>query len=294
MGSDSAEKHRGRASPSSCSSFCRLSVCLVAITCLCFFTYEPSSGPALASQRMSHQLGGGKPQLERQNARRIRLDPVTLNDSPLGGGDAQEEAVTQQQQQQAGAGANVESGSVAEQQQQQQQREQDVGIGMQPALGLYRLSATDIDGVEQALHQYMGQVSIVVNVASKCGYTDSNYHGLQSVYEAYKNQGFTVLAFPCNQFGRQEPGSEEEIKAFAASKGATFPLFGKVDVNGGDASVVWEFLKLQPAFRDGGDIRWNFEKALVGRNGQVIKRYTSTWNDATMREDIEAALKAPA
>ena len=288
MGSDSAEKHRGRATASSCSSFCRLSVCLVAITCLCFFTYEPSTAPVVTSQRMSHQLGGAKPQLERQNARRIRLEPEVLHDTPLADGTAQEEAVATQQQQVA-SGTAVESGSGG-----QQQQQVDVGAGAPPALGLYRLSAVDIDGMEQALHQYMGRVSIVVNVASKCGYTESNYNGLQSVYEAYKDQGFTVLAFPCNQFGRQEPGSDAEVKAFAESKGATFPLFSKVDVNGDNASIVWEFLKLQPAFQDGGDIRWNFEKALVGRNGQVIKRYASTWNDAAMREDIEAALKAPA
>jgi glutathione peroxidase len=280
MGSDSAEKHRGRATASSCSSFFRLSVCLVAITCLGFFTYEPATAPVVTSQRMSHQLGGAKPQLERQNARRMRLDPAGLEDTPLADGTAQEEVVATRQ---AVSGTAVESGGRL-----------DVGAGAPPALGLYRLSALDIDGVEQALHQYMGQVSIVVNVASKCGYTESNYKGLQAVYESFKDQGFTVLAFPCNQFGRQEPGSDAEVKAFAESKGATFPLFSKVDVNGDNASIIWEFLKLQPAFRDGGDIRWNFEKALVGRNGQVIKRYTSTWDDAAMREDIEAALKAPA
>jgi len=126
-------------------------------------------------------------------------------------------------------------------------------------------------------------------VASQCGYTAANYKGLVSLYEDKKEEGFTVLAFPCNEFGEQEPGTDAEIKAFAAEQGATFPLFGKVNVNGPSAAPLYEWLKLQPGFE--GDLAWNFVKFLISRNGKVLKRYESAWDDAQIRADVEEALK---
>ena len=272
MGSDSAAKHRQRA-PGRLQTYFRLAVVVAAVTTLWFFTRDPQP------LRLSHQL-------ERQNARRFKAQ--TVGPAPV--------VTAQHAAQDTASTHDAVALSTGEQQGEEHDgqaltKRGEARAGLH-ARGVYRLTANDIDGVEQSLAQYMGQVSIIVNVASKCGYTASNYQGLQAAYESFKDKGFSVLAFPCNQFGGQEPGTEAEIKEFAASKGATFPLFSKVSVNGAETHPVWEFLKLQPAFRDGGDIRWNFEKALIGRNGQVVKRYGSSWDDAQMRADIEDALKS--
>jgi glutathione peroxidase len=128
-----------------------------------------------------------------------------------------------------------------------------------------------IDGKDVNLADYQGKVVLVVNVASKCGYT-KQYTNLQAVYEKYKDKGLVVLGFPCNQFGGQEPGSEEEIQQFCSSKySVTFPLFAKVDVNGDKTAPLFKALKDSKP----GEIGWNFEKFLINKKGEVVGRYKS-------------------
>jgi len=150
----------------------------------------------------------------------------------------------------------------------------------------------DIEGETRPLKEWAGQVTLVVNVASACGYTKSNYEALQPLYDKYKGQGFAVLAFPCSCFGNQEPGSDAEIRDFAQNTyGVTFPLFSKVAaVNGPDAAPVFDWLKLQKGFE--ADIGWNFGKYLIGRNGKPRKYYGAAW-DAAIDGDVAAALAEP-
>jgi len=150
--------------------------------------------------------------------------------------------------------------------------------------------ATAIDGSETDLATYEGQVVLVVNTASQCGLT-GQYAGLQELHDSYADQGFTVLGFPCNQFGDQEPGDEEEIGAFCERNyGVTFPMFAKVDVNGDDAHPVFEWLKDEKSGLLGGKIKWNFTKFLVGRDGQVLERFSPTTEPAKLTGSIESAL----
>ena len=150
--------------------------------------------------------------------------------------------------------------------------------------------ATTIDGRQQSLADYVGDVVLVVNTASQCGFTPQ-YAGLEQVWERYRDQGLVVLGFPCNQFGHQEPGTEEEIGAFCEKNfGVTFPLFAKVDVNGDDAHPLYQWLKKEKSGILGGAIKWNFTKFLIGRDGQVIKRYGSTTKPEQISGDIERAL----
>jgi len=132
----------------------------------------------------------------------------------------------------------------------------------------------DIDGKDVKLNKYKGDVLLVVNVASKCGYTPQ-YEALESVYEKYKGKGFTILGFPANNFGGQEPGTEAEIKEFCTSKyHVTFPMFAKISVKGDDADPLYKFLtsnETNPKF--GGEIKWNFNKFLVDRKGNVVARF---------------------
>ncbi|WP_459618649.1 glutathione peroxidase [Bordetella sp. 2513F-2] len=160
---------------------------------------------------------------------------------------------------------------------------------------LYDFSARDIDGNERSLSDYAGQVVLVVNVASKCGFTPQ-YSGLEALYRDYREQGFTVLGFPCNQFGRQEPGDEAEIREFCDTQyGVTFPLYAKVDVNGPDAHPLYRWLKEQkPGVLGTEGIKWNFTKFLIGRDGRVIERYAPTDAPDALREDIAAACASPA
>lgn len=132
-----------------------------------------------------------------------------------------------------------------------------------------------IDGKEVNLTDYKNKVLLIVNVASFCGYT-KQYSGLQDLYETYKDKGFEILAFPCNQFGNQEPGSNEEIKNFCSSKyNVTFRLFDKIDVNGNNKSPLYAILTDNPVTGK-GDIKWNFEKFVVGKNGKIIARFPSS------------------
>lgn len=151
-------------------------------------------------------------------------------------------------------------------------------------------SATSIDGVEQQLADYKGQVILVVNTASQCGYT-GQYKGLESLYRTYADRGLVVLGFPCDQFGNQEPGAEEEIAAFCERNfGVTFPLFAKVDVNGRDAHPLYQWLRSEKGGVVGNKIRWNFTKFLIDTEGNVVKRYGTTTTPDQIAEDIEALL----
>jgi glutathione peroxidase len=161
------------------------------------------------------------------------------------------------------------------------------------AASLYEIPLKDIDGKNTSLKVYQGKVLLLVNVASQCGLTPQ-YKALEAIYEKYKDQGFTVLAFPCNQFNGQEPGTNAEIKQFCASKyNVTFPLFDKLEVNGPQRHALYVAL----AGKDSpfpGDIEWNFGKFLVGRDGKILKRFAPrTVPDAPeVVQAIEAALAA--
>jgi glutathione peroxidase len=141
------------------------------------------------------------------------------------------------------------------------------------------------------LSQHKGKVVLVVNVASKCGFTPQ-YKGLEELYQKFKNQGLVILGFPCNQFGFQEPGSDSDIQQFCSmTYNVTFPVLGKVDVNGASASPIYQFLKDQaPGLLGIEMIKWNFTKFLVGKNGEVIKRYAPNTEPADIASDIEKAL----
>lgn len=155
----------------------------------------------------------------------------------------------------------------------------------------YDFDVEDIDGKTQSLNAFQGSVSLIVNTASKCGFTPQ-YKGLQELYDALHPRGFNVLAFPCNQFGKQEPGSAEEIKSFCTTRfNVTFPIFEKIDVNGPNAHPLYGFLKsAQPGILGSESIKWNFTKFLVDKDGKVVKRYGSKTTPKDIREDIEALL----
>jgi glutathione peroxidase len=150
----------------------------------------------------------------------------------------------------------------------------------------------DIDGKEVELSKYAGDVVLVVNVASQCGYTPQ-YKDLEALHEKYHEKGLKVLGFPCNQFGKQEPGSEDEIKNFCESKfGVKFDMFSKIDVNGEHRAPLYAYLTSKDVTKDAGDVKWNFEKFLIGRNGKVIARYRSAVKptDKKVVAAIESAL----
>ena len=148
-----------------------------------------------------------------------------------------------------------------------------------------------LEGSEKDLADYAGQVVLVVNTASKCGFTPQ-YTGLQKLYEESGDQGFVVLGFPCDQFAHQEPGTDEEIGAFCERNfGVEFPLFSKIDVNGGNAHPLYGWLKSEKSGILGGRIKWNFTKFLVGRDGKVIDRFGPNRKPEDLREAVEAALK---
>jgi glutathione peroxidase len=155
----------------------------------------------------------------------------------------------------------------------------------------YDFSATDIDGQPRTLREFEGKALLIVNVASKCGFTPQ-YTGLEKLQRDYAARGFDVLGFPCDQFGHQEPGDEAEIKNFCSlTYDVTFPMFAKVDVNGDAAHPLWKWLKEEKGGFLGIDaIKWNFSKFLIGRDGQVLKRYAPTDKPESIAKDIEAAL----
>jgi len=155
---------------------------------------------------------------------------------------------------------------------------------------VYEASAKLNNGERKSLADYRGHVLLIVNVASKCGFTPQ-YQGLQALYEKYQPQGLEILAFPCDQFGHQEPGSDAEIMSFCQTNyGVTFPVFSKIEVNGPRADPLYTFLKGQKGGLLGSAIKWNFTKFLVGRTGVVLDRFPPTTTPASLAQPIEAAL----
>jgi len=157
----------------------------------------------------------------------------------------------------------------------------------------FSLHAKNSQGEMISLDQLKGKVVLVVNVASKCGFTPQ-YQGLEALYKKYASQGFEILGFPCNQFGAQEPGSLEEIQQFCKlTYDVSFPLMAKVDVNGDKADPVFRFLKkAAPGILGSEMIKWNFTKFLIGKDGQVLKRFAPQDKPEDLTKDIEQALKA--
>lgn len=146
------------------------------------------------------------------------------------------------------------------------------------------------DGSKESLSNYEGKVLLIVNTASKCGFTPQ-YEGLEALYREYKDQGLEILAFPCNQFGKQEPGDAEEIKNFCTlNYDVSFPLMGKIDVNGNDADPLWEFLRDEKGGLLGSRIKWNFTKFLVDREGNVVARHGPAVKPEQLKSEIEALL----
>jgi glutathione peroxidase len=156
---------------------------------------------------------------------------------------------------------------------------------------LYDIEATGIDGHTQPLADFHGQVLLVVNVASQCGFTPQ-YAGLETLYQKYKDRGFSVLGFPCDQFGHQEPAGETEIKEFCSiNYRVTFPLFAKIEVNGPHAHPLYQFLKGEkPGLFGTEAIKWNFTKFLVDRQGRVVNRFAPTTTPDKIAGEIEPLL----
>ena len=151
--------------------------------------------------------------------------------------------------------------------------------------------ASLLDGSEKDLSDYLGQVVLVVNTASKCGFTPQ-YKGLQALYEEFRDRGFVVLGFPCDQFAHQEPGTDEEIGAFCERNfGVEFPLFSKIEVNGSGAHPLYDWLKSEKSGVLGGRIKWNFTKFLVGREGRVIDRFGPARKPEDLRDAVADALR---
>ncbi|XP_058094090.1 probable glutathione peroxidase 2 [Magnolia sinica] len=156
---------------------------------------------------------------------------------------------------------------------------------------IYDFTVKDIRGNDVSLSSYSGKVLLIVNVASKCGLTHSNYKELNILYENYKNKGFEILAFPCNQFLSQEPGSNEEIQETACTMfKAEFPIFDKVEVNGKNTAPFYNFLKAQKGGLFGDGIKWNFTKFLVDKDGNVVERYAPTTSPLKIEKDIKKLL----
>ncbi|KAJ0979641.1 hypothetical protein J5N97_015115 [Dioscorea zingiberensis] len=158
---------------------------------------------------------------------------------------------------------------------------------------IHQFTVKDSTGKDVDLGIYRGKVVLVVNVASKCGFTDSNYTQLTTLYNKYKEKDFEILAFPCNQFLRQEPGTSHEAKEFACTRyKAEYPIFQKVKVNGPDTAPVYKFLKdSKPGFL-GSRVKWNFTKFLINKEGKVVARYGPTTPPLSIERDIQKALAA--
>ena len=155
----------------------------------------------------------------------------------------------------------------------------------------YEFSAKTIDGDEKPLAAYQGKAMLIVNTASKCGFTPQ-YAGLEKLWETYQDKGLVVLGFPCDQFGHQEPGDADEIKSFCSlNYDVSFPLFEKIEVNGAGAHPLWQWLKKEKSGLLGLEaIKWNFTKFLVGKDGKVLKRYAPTDTPEKIEKDIAAVL----
>lgn len=158
---------------------------------------------------------------------------------------------------------------------------------------IHALTFTNNKGVEVALSDFAGKVVLIVNTASKCGYTPQ-YEGLENLYQKYKSQGFEIIGFPCDQFAGQEPGTDVQIEEFCQLNfGVSFPLSTKVEVNGNNTHPIFEILKKDaPGILGSKRIKWNFTKFLVGKDGQVIKRFATATKPAALSTDIEKALQS--
>ncbi|WCM88131.1 glutathione peroxidase [Acidovorax sp. NCPPB 3576] len=156
----------------------------------------------------------------------------------------------------------------------------------------YDFQARQMNGQTVPLRKYEGQLLLIVNTASACGFTPQ-FAGLEALHQQYGRQGLAVLGFPCNQFGRQDPGSNDEIASFCQlNYGVSFPMMAKIDVNGADADPLYRWLKAEaPGLLGTKAIKWNFTKFLIGRDGQVLRRYGPRDTPQSMQGDIEAALK---
>lgn len=156
---------------------------------------------------------------------------------------------------------------------------------------IYELNATQLNGEPVTLDQFKGKALLIVNTASKCGFTPQ-YQALEAVYRKFKDRGLQILGFPCNQFGKQEPGDAQEIASFCSTRyEVSFPMFEKIEVNGDGAHPLYRLLKTAaPGVLGSEAIKWNFTKFLVGRDGKVIKRYAPATKPEKIEADIEAAL----
>ena len=153
-------------------------------------------------------------------------------------------------------------------------------------MNIYDFKVHDSKGEEVPMTEYQGKVLLIVNTATGCGFTPQ-YEGLQKLYDRYNDRGFVVLDFPCNQFGHQAPGTEEEIQEFCTLKyKTTFPLFAKIEVNGKNADPLFDFLKKQKGGFLGKDIKWNFTKYLISRDGNVVERYAPATKPEKIESDI--------
>jgi glutathione peroxidase len=156
--------------------------------------------------------------------------------------------------------------------------------------GIYDFAAQSLGGEEVPLNRFEGQVLLIVNTASACGFTPQ-YKGLEALQQAFGPRGFSVLGFPCNQFGHQEPGDARQIEQFCSTNfGVTFPMFAKVDVNGNNAHPLYQYLKSEKSGLLGSSIKWNFTKFLVDRSGKVVGRYAPTAKPEGITKEIEALL----
>lgn len=157
-------------------------------------------------------------------------------------------------------------------------------------MSIYNLKVKDIKGNEVALSEYKGKVLLIVNTATGCGFTPQ-YEGLQDLYEKYKDQGLEILDFPCNQFGHQAPGSEDEIVDFCQSRyGVTFKQFSKIEVNGKNEDPLYTYLKSKKGGFFGKKIKWNFTKFLVNKDGEVVGRFSPTAKPLSLEEKIKELL----
>lgn len=160
------------------------------------------------------------------------------------------------------------------------------------ARSVYDFTVKDIDGKEVSLAKYKGDVLLIVNVASKCGLTEKSYAGLETIYKKYKDKGFKVLAFPANNFGGQEPGTNSEIKSFCAQHNVSFDLFDKISVKGDDQAPLYGYLTKHADKAVAGDVEWNFQKYLIGRDGTVLAKFSPKKypDDKEITDAIEKAL----
>lgn len=158
---------------------------------------------------------------------------------------------------------------------------------------IYDFTVQDAQGTPVSLSEYKGKVLLIVNTATRCGFTPQ-YAELEALYQTYRDQGFEILDFPCNQFGHQAPGTEQEIAAFCTLKyKTTFRLFKKIEVNGPNAEPLYKWLKAQKSGFLGGAVKWNFTKFLVDRNGQVVERFGSVTSPEKIEEHIRRLLQTP-